>query len=150
MGVKILLEKLLREFFAKMQLDFYRRIFTAVREREGSLTAMEMFLLEVINILKTPTIGQFARFVGISHSNATYKVNCLMKKGYINRIQSEDDRRECLLGLTDKYYSYSSMIGDDVQKLIETILKNTTVSEQKAIEKTVAGMIGENKSSSRS
>lgn len=54
-----------------------------MREREGSLSAMEAFSIEIIHALGEPTIGRFAEFLNISQSNATYKVNSLIKKGYL-------------------------------------------------------------------
>ncbi len=76
-----MIEKNFREVFDKFELRFFRKIFDLVREREGSLSAMEAFSLEVIDMLDSPTVGQFADFLNISQSNATYKVNSLMKKG---------------------------------------------------------------------
>ena len=78
-----MLEKNFTEVYEKFELIFFRRIFEKVRERDGSLSAMEAFSLEVIYLLHEPTVGQFADFLNISQSNATYKVNSLIKKGYI-------------------------------------------------------------------
>ena len=80
-----MLEKNFVEVYDKFKLNFYRRIFDLVREREGSLSAMEAFSLEVIKMLDEPTVGQFADFLNISQSNATYKVNSLIRKGYLER-----------------------------------------------------------------
>ena len=76
-----MLEKSFTEVYDKFKLQFYRKVFELVRERDGSLSAMEAFSLEVIKMLDHPTIGQFADFLNISQSNATYKVNNLIKKG---------------------------------------------------------------------
>ena len=84
------------EVYDKFKLEFFRRIFELVREREGSLSAMEAFSIEVIHALHEPTVGQFADFLNISQSNATYKVNNLIKKGYLIRQNSETDRRETM------------------------------------------------------
>ena len=46
-----MLEKSFFEVYDKFKLQFYRKIFELVREREGSLSAMEGFSLEVIQIL---------------------------------------------------------------------------------------------------
>ena len=96
--------------YDKFKLQFYRRVFELVRERDGSLSAMEAFSLEVIQMLGTPTVGQFADFLNISQSNATYKVNNLIKKGYIERQNSQLDRREYHLVLSEKYYRYIGLL----------------------------------------
>jgi DNA-binding MarR family transcriptional regulator len=104
-----MLEKHFSEVYDKFKLQFYRRVFELVRERDGSLSAMEAFSLEVINMLGEPTVSQFADFLNISQSNATYKVNNLIKKGYLARENSTIDRREYHLVLTEKYYTYMNI-----------------------------------------
>ena len=105
-----MLEKNFIDVYDKFKLNFYRRVFELVREREGSLSAMEAFSLEVIQMLNTPTVGQFADFLNISQSNATYKVNSLIKKGYLERQNSQLDRREYHLILSEKYYNYIGLL----------------------------------------
>ena len=109
--------------YNKFKLQFYRSVFDLVRERDGSLSAMEAFSLEVIGILGEPTVGQFAEFLSISQSNATYKVNSLIKKGYIERFNSTTDRREYHLTLTDKYFQYSNLMNNYQQEVAGRIEK---------------------------
>ena len=107
------------EVYDKFELEFFRRLFTLVREREGSLSAMEAFSVEIIRQMGTPTISQFADFLGISQSNATYKVNSLIKKGYIIKENSDVDRREYHLHLSEKYYQYSGLMRGYVDTVME-------------------------------
>ena len=105
-----MLEKSFVEVYDKFKLQFYRKVFELVRERDGSLSAMEAFSLEVIKMLNQPTVSQFADFLNISQSNATYKVNNLIKKGYLERENSQVDRREYHLILSEKYYHYMDLL----------------------------------------
>ena len=114
-------EKNFVDIYNKMRLLFFHDIFGVIREREGSLSAMEAFSVEVIEILGEPTIGQFADFLNISQSNATYKVNSLIKKGYIEKQNSTVDRREYHLILSSKYYSYRALMGAYIDKIIGRI-----------------------------
>jgi len=107
-----MLEDSFMSVYDKFVMEFFRRIFEMVKEREGSLSAMEAFSVEVIHELHEPTIGQFADFLNISQSNATYKVNSLIKKGYIEKQNSTTDRREYHLVLSDKYYRYTGLMRD--------------------------------------
>ena len=118
-----MIEEHFREVFDKFELQFFRKIFDLVREREGSLSAMEAFSLEVIDMLGSPTVGQFADFLKISQSNATYKVNSLMKKGYLERQNSAVDRREYHLVLSEKYYHYQDLLTSYEHTVIERIEK---------------------------
>ena len=119
------------EVYDKFKLEFFRRIFELVREREGSLSAMEAFSIEVIHALHEPTVGQFAEFLNISQSNATYKVNNLIKKGYLIRQNSETDRREYHLILSDKYYGYTDIMRSYVDTVVGRIRKSFTPEEAK-------------------
>ena len=116
-----MIETNFRSVFDKFELRFFRKIFDLVRERDGSLSAMEAFSLEVIKILGTPTVGQFADFLKISQSNATYKVNSLIKKGYLERQNSPVDRREYHLVLSEKYYHYENLLTSYQKTVIDRI-----------------------------
>ena len=114
-----MLEKNFTQVYDKFKLQFYRRVFDLVREREGSLSAMEAFALEVIKMLDQPTVGQFADFLNISQSNATYKVNSLIKKGYLERQNSANDRREYHLVLSEKYHKYMELMSSYEKTVID-------------------------------
>ena len=111
------------EVYDKFKLQFYRRVFELVRERDGSLSAMEAFSLEVIKMLGEPTVGQFADFLNISQSNATYKVNNLIKKGYLERQNSSEDRREYHLILSEKFYNYMDLLANYERTVMRRIEK---------------------------
>ena len=70
------------------------------------MTTVEVFCSEIIQAMGRPTVNEFASFVGISPSNAAYKVNSLIQKGYLKKEQSEDDKREYHLAVTQKYFDY--------------------------------------------
>ena len=114
-----MLEKSFVEVYDKFKLQFYRKVFELVRERDGSLSAMEGFSLEVIKMLDQPTVGEFADFLNISQSNATYKVNSLIKKGYLERQNSQTDRREYHLVLSEKFYNYMSLLSSYEMTVIQ-------------------------------
>ncbi|MBR5253336.1 MAG: MarR family transcriptional regulator [Clostridia bacterium] len=102
-----------------LRLAFYKRIFSVVREREGSLSAMEVFSLEVIYLLGKPTVSEFADFIGISRSAASYKVSMLIQKGYILKEASENDKREFRLVLTEKYLQYIKMYEESLKLFVK-------------------------------
>lgn len=94
------------ELYNKFRLLHYRRVFGKIRERDGSLSATEAYAVDVIHLLGNPTLGEFAQCLGLSQPNATYKVNNLIAKGYVCKSVSDEDRRECKLAVTEKFYSY--------------------------------------------
>ena len=124
-----MLEKNFIEVYDKFKLQFYRRVFELVRERDGSLSAMEAFSLEVIKMLDEPTVGQFADFLNISQSNATYKVNSLIKKGYLIKQNSTTDRREYHLVLSEKFFNYISLMSSYESTVVERINERFPVED---------------------
>ena len=107
--------------YEKLKSEFCRQVFALVRERRGSLSAMEAFSLEVIRQLGRPTVSQFAAFLNISQSNATYKVANLIHKGYLEKENSGADRREYYLRPTQKYIDYYSISYSYLHTVIERV-----------------------------
>ena len=94
------------QLFRKYRLFCYRKLFAAVREKPGSLSATEAFSADIIHLLGSPTVSQFAETIGISQPNATYKVNALAGKGYVEKVVSKPDRREIRLRTGKKFAQY--------------------------------------------
>lgn len=138
-----MLKESFRCVYNKFKLQFYRSVFELVRERDGSLSAMEAFSLEVIEMLGEPTVGRFAEFLNISQSNATYKVNSLIKKGYIERLNSTTDRREYHLKLSEKYYNYINLMNNYQMEVIERIEKRFTPEELAKFDEILNVMVDE-------
>lgn len=118
-----------RQVYERLKLEFYREVFCASHDRDAGLSAVEAFSLEVIDQLGRPTIGQFAEFLNISRSNATYKVANLIHLGYVCKERSGPDRREYYLVLTDKYYSSAALLDEYVSSLVERIRARFTCEE---------------------
>ena len=107
--------------YTKFKLHFYQEIFRRFQDREASLTTVETFCMETIQALGNPSVNEFASFMRISPPNAAYKVNSLIKKGYIRKVQSPEDRREYHLEVTQKYIDYynisSSYMGEGMDRI---------------------------------
>jgi DNA-binding MarR family transcriptional regulator len=101
-----MLERAFFNVYTKFKLRFYQEIFQRFQDREASLTTVETFCMESIMALGSPTVNEFASFMRISPPNAAYKVNSLVKKGYIRKVQSQADKREFHLEVTRKYIDY--------------------------------------------
>lgn len=84
----------LENVYTKFKLHFYKSFFEKIQNRETSLTTVETYCIEIIAAMGNPTVSEFASFIQISSPNAAYKINSLVKKGYLRKIQSESDRRE--------------------------------------------------------
>lgn len=114
-----MLEERFNSMYTKFKIQFYRNIFSHFEKREASLSTVETFCIEIIYALKKPTINEFAQFAQISKPNATYKINSLVRKGYISKVQSEVDKREFFLEVTPKFFKYYNISYGYIQKVSE-------------------------------
>ena len=116
-----MLEQKFEIVYTKFKLHFYQEIFERFQNREASLTTVETFAMETIQALGCPTINEFASFMRISPPNAAYKINSLIRKGYVQKIQSAHDKREYHLQVTQKYKDYYNISNDYVHAVTERI-----------------------------
>ena len=116
-----MLQEKFERVYTKFKLHFYQEIFSRFQNREASLTTVETFAMETIMALGTPTVNEFANFMRISSSNAAYKINSLIRKGYVEKVQSEHDKREHHLRVTQKYIDYYNISYRYLGKVMERV-----------------------------
>lgn len=134
---------LFNDVYTKFKLHFYQKMFEKLQERETSLTTVETFCMEIIYALKNPTINEFARLANLSGPNAAYKVSSLMKKGYIRKIQSQEDKREYHLEVTEKYIDYYNISYQYVGTVIERMKDRFSEEELETIQHVLTVMRAE-------
>ncbi|WP_425393570.1 MarR family winged helix-turn-helix transcriptional regulator [Carnobacterium funditum] len=66
------------------------------------ISIKEMHTIEAIGMDRINTTSEVAKKLAITAGTLTVSVNNLVKKGYVERIRSEKDRRVVKLGLTNK------------------------------------------------
>ena len=124
-----MLEQKFETVYTKFKLHFYQEIFERFQNREASLTTVETFAMETIQALGSPTVNEFASFMRISPPNAAYKINSLIRKGYVQKIQSAQDKREYHLQVTQKYKEYYNVSSDYVHVVTERMRQRFTPEE---------------------
>ena len=114
------------QLFRKYRLFCYRKLFAAVREKPGSLSATEAFSADII---------------GISQPNATYKVNQLTAKGYLEKHVQARDRREVVLTTSEKFTGYFDEDKEDaLQQKIRTAAAQFTPAELDSTERVLLAL----------
>lgn len=114
-----MVNELFNDVYEKFKLAFYKSIFKGFEDREATLTSTEIFCMEVINALELPTVTELAEFMEVSGPNMAYRIARLSEKGYVKKVQSQDDKREYYLKATEKFYDYY----DIRNEYIDTVLK---------------------------
>lgn len=130
-----MLEDKFIDVYQKFKVHFYKEVFARFQDREASLTTVETFAMETILFLKEPTVNEFAAFMRISSPNAAYKINSLIRKGYVEKIRSEEDKREFHLKPTQKYMNYYSISMDYVHTVTQRLSSRVSQEEQAYLER---------------
>ena len=126
--------------YTKFKLHFYRKVFERWQDKEASLTTVETFCMEIIYAMKNPTVNEFADMTNISSPNAAYKVNSLIKKGYLRKVQSKDDKREYHLEVTEKYLNYYNISYQYMETVMKRIEERFSAKELAVMEKILTVM----------
>ncbi len=132
-----MLEKSFEQLYLLFRANYYKQMVEKIGTRDGSLSATESFCVEIIYLLNRPTISQFAKYLNISVPNANYKLGCLVDKGYVLKIPSNEDKREYHLEVTDKFLDYYGMQDNTISKLMQAIRKDFSEDEVEYIDKTI-------------
>ena len=124
-----MLEKAFNDVYTKFKLHFYQNVFQRFATREATLTTVESFCMEGIMAMGEPTIAEFSRMMQISTPNAAYKIGSLVRKGYVEKIQSTVDRREYHLRPTQKYIDYYNISTAYMTAVMNRITQRFTPAE---------------------
>jgi DNA-binding MarR family transcriptional regulator len=96
-------------------IDVLIRIFgelesKALQESELSeLSLKQMVYLESIARMEQPTFSDLARRLGVSKPSVTAIVSKLIEKGYVEKMQSAEDKRIFYILLTEKGHGLNKM-----------------------------------------
>ena len=126
--------------YSKFKLHFYQKVFEKFQDREATLTTVETFCMEIIYAAKGPTVNEFAKIANLSSPNAAYKVNNLMKKGYLEKVQSKEDKREYHLYVTQKYLDYYNISYQYLDTVMTRLEDRFTPEELATVERVLTVM----------
>ena len=81
-----------------------------------------------------------AKTLSVTTGTLTISVNSLVKKGYVERTRSEEDRRVVLISLTDKGRKAHAQHQKFHQEMIDAIIKELDGNEQLILEKALSNL----------
>mgnify|MGYP001108672622 CR=1 FL=1 len=135
-----MLENEFEKLYLKFRLNYCKHLFSKVNE---SLSPTESYCVETIFLLNRPTVHEFAEYIHISQPNATYRINNLIKKGYVRKVISENDKREYHLEVTDKFLKDYGVNASFNAKLMEGIREKFNEEEIELLEKMIRRIVDE-------
>lgn len=99
------------------------------------LTVNDMHVIEAIDVHDSKNMTSVAKSLSVTTGTLTISVNGLVKKGFVERIRSEEDRRVVLISLTEKGRKAHAQHEQFHQKMIQSIVDGLTKEEQVILEK---------------
>lgn len=104
-----------------------------ITEEFKDITNNDMHILEAIGLNEPRNMSTVAKRLSITVGTLTTAINSLVKKGYVSRVRSEEDRRVVLLSLTEKgekaYHHHESFH----HEMIEATLQGLSEEETKVL-----------------
>ena len=99
----------------------------------NDLSITEMHTIEAIGMYKKISSSEVAKELSITVGTLTVAINNLVKKGYVERLRSEDDRRVVKLGLTKKGKLLFRVHQHFHREMVKNILKGMEQEEEQAL-----------------
>lgn len=112
-------------------MDIEEKVLTSSEFKNISVN--DMHILDAVGIQEPRNMSAVARTLSVTVGTLTIAINNLVKKGYVKRIRSQEDRRVVLLALSDKgvrAYKHHQAFHD---KMVMAILKDLNASETEAL-----------------
>lgn len=132
MNINHMLNEVLVRLFRNINLIEERAICTGDYR---DVTANDMHVIEAIDIDGAKNMTSVAKALGVTTGTLTIAVNSLVKKGYVDRVRSEADRRVVLISLSDKGKGAFLHHQQFHEQMINTIIEELSEEEQAVLEK---------------
>lgn len=135
MDINHTLNEVLVKLFRNVNVIEERAIRT---EEYKDVTTNDMHVIEAIGMEGARNMTSVARSLEVTTGTLTIAVNSLVKKGYVDRVRSEEDRRVVLVSLSDKgrkAYLHHRKFHD---QMIDSVVQELTEEEQVVLEKALS------------
>lgn len=96
-----------KETINELLVDIYNDILhieeqALSKDEHSDLTITEIHTIEAIGIEREKTMTEIAQMLNVTLGTLTTGINKLIRKGYVERNRTEEDRRIVLINLTEK------------------------------------------------
>lgn len=103
------------------------------------ISGNDMHIVEAIGIKEPRNMSSVAKTLSVTVGTLTIAINNLVKKGYVTRARSEEDRRVVLLSLTQKgekaFYHHKKFHDDMIKAITEDLSDREIESLTRVLDK---------------
>jgi DNA-binding MarR family transcriptional regulator len=124
----------LNELLVKLFNDILKIEEDSLRTGEfNDLSITEIHVIEAISIGQARNMSSVAWDLDITIGTLTIAINNLVRKGYVNRVRSEEDRRIVLISLTEKGEKAFRHHEEFHKEMINTTISRLSDEEMKVL-----------------
>ena len=112
-----------------------------ITEQFKDITNNDMHVIDAIGIGNPKNMSTIAKELSVTVGTLTIAINSLVKKGYVQRVRSEEDRRVVLVSLTEKgkrAFDHHKRFHDE---MIRQVLKGLDGQEQEILRKALLNLM---------
>ena len=105
------------------------------------ITNNDMHVIEAIGTGAAKNMTSVAKALAVTTGTLTISVNSLVKKGYVDRVRSEEDRRVVLISLTAKGKKAFAHHKSFHEEMIRKVVEGLREEEQAVLQKSLGNLL---------
>ena len=109
-------------------------------EEYHNATTNDMHVIEAIGIGRPKNMTAVAKALSVTTGTLTIAVNSLVKKGFVERVRSEEDRRVVLVSLTETGKDVYAHHQEFHTRLVESVVEQLSEEEKILLEKVLSNL----------
>lgn len=114
-------------------LSLGQRILSYFASRSADFTIKEMFLIDVLGSRESATMSELAQLLSVPLTTMTSMVTRLVRRGYLDRSRTEEDRRIVLVSLSQEGREIFRQHRREYIRTVSEVLEDLTEEEQTTI-----------------
>ena len=121
-------------------LDMENRALITGTFKEISIN--DMHIIDAIGVQESKNMSTVAKAVSVTVGTLTTAVNNLVKKGYVSRVRSPEDKRVALLSLTEKGIAAYQKHAAFHRRMVETVMDGFEGEEMEVLTRALGKLRG--------
>lgn len=121
-------------------LDMENRALITGTFKEISIN--DMHIIDAIGVQESKNMSTVAKAVSVTVGTLTTAVNNLVKKGYVSRVRSPEDKRVVLLSLTEKGIAAYQKHAAFHRRMVETVMDGFEGEEMEVLTRALGKLRG--------
>lgn len=121
-------------------LDMENRALITGTFKEISIN--DMHIIDAIGVQESKNMSTVAKAISVTVGTLTTAVNNLVKKGYVSRVRSPEDKRVVLLSLTEKGIAAYQKHAAFHRRMVETVMDGFEGEEMEVLTRALGKLRG--------